>query len=118
MPSYQGEYEAMVLWAEATADKLSLHHLEFVEAGNGTLRGLQVGVNKGTALARMGLDLSQVIFIGNGLNDLPAAHAVFVAGGLVMTVANGVPQLKQLAWRVANQPAAEGVVELLDLLME
>ena len=117
LANYRGEYDDLMFWAQALATELSLRHVELAEVGNGTLRMLEIGVNKGSALKRIGFDLSRLVFVGNGLNDLPPSQVVCAGKGLVMTVANAIPELKQLAHRVSNQPASAGVVELLESLM-
>lgn len=116
-PAYRGEYDAMMTWARALVKKLGLQYVELGEVGNGTLRVLELGVNKGTTLARVCSSLVRVVYIGNGLNDVPAAKVVREAQGLVMVVANAPTELKELAHYRASWPASSGVVELLKLLI-
>jgi len=115
--SYKGEYEAVMLWAQAVAGELRFRHVDLLEAGNGTLRVLQKGMNKGAAMVRLGFSPAQLVFVGNGLNDLPAARRVRKGGGMVLTVANAIPELKRMADFVSSRPASAGVVELLNLVM-
>jgi hypothetical protein len=115
-PAYRGEYDAVMTWAQSKLRELGLEHVELMEAGNGTLRLLETGLNKGSSLVRLGFDLSRVVYFGNGFNDIPAARVVRAAGGRVLVTANTVVELKELAHRIADQSAGAGVVELLDRL--
>ena len=56
--------------------------------------------------AKYGLGDSQVAFIGDDLNDLPA----FDAAGVRIAVANAVPQLKARAHYVTSTPGGSGAV--------
>ena len=64
------------------------HHVELLEIGDGTLRCCPPGFNKGAALKQLHADgilnLRELVFFGDGRNDVPAALAVREAGGVVV----------------------------------
>lgn len=115
-PHYRGEHDAFTDWALATAERLDMRHTLLVETGAATLRVLERGLNKGTALERLGFDLGRAIFIGDSLNDVPVIEVMRAHGGLVMAVANAIEPIRAAATAIASSPASEGVVELLALL--
>lgn len=116
-PHYRGEHDAFTDWALAAAERLELRHTLLAETGAATLRVLERGLNKGTALERLGFDLGRALFIGDGLNDIPVIEVMRARGGTVMAVANAVEPIRAAAAAaVSARPASEGVVELLALL--
>jgi len=84
----------------------------------GSVMILQTGVNKATGLrsglARMGLSTREVIAVGDAEND----HAFLRICGCGIAVANALPTLKERADFVTVRPHGEGVVELIDQLLE
>jgi len=84
----------------------------------GAVMILQTGVNKATGLrsglARMGLSTREVIGVGDAEND----HAFLRICGCGIAVANALPTLKERADFVTAHCHGEGVVELIDQLLE
>jgi 3-deoxy-D-manno-octulosonate 8-phosphate phosphatase (KDO 8-P phosphatase) len=67
-----------------------------------------------TLLDKHGLTYEQVAYIGDDVNDLEALKRV----GLAVTVADGLPQVKEVAHYITEKKGGEGAVrELCDLLM-
>lgn len=112
-PDYKGEYDVVMRWALDMQLRLGLHRLQFIEVGNGTLRILETGKNKGTGLRQTGHDLSHMIYTGNGMNDVPAAQTVRRAGGEVVAVANAAPAFTAIAHLTVQKRHAWGILELL-----
>jgi hydroxymethylpyrimidine pyrophosphatase-like HAD family hydrolase len=112
-PDYCGEFENVMQWILEVAVRQKFHSLEFSEVGNGTLCIGQVGMNKGTGLTYTGIDMSRVIFIGDGYNDVPVARLLRKTGGVVVAVSNAVPELKELADYVTKEPSSYGVLEFV-----
>ncbi len=83
----------------------------------GAVMVLPSAVNKATglmtALSRLMIPPSQVVAIGDGEND----HSLLGAAGLGIAVQNAVPQLKERAALVTDQPASRGVIEVIDRLL-
>lgn len=117
-PHYLGEHDAFTDWALTTAAHLELCHTDVYETGAASLRVVEHGLNKGTALERLGFDLARTLFIGDGLNDLPVVKAIQAQGGMVMAVANAIDSIQAAANVISTQPYNAGVVELLILLEE
>jgi hydroxymethylpyrimidine pyrophosphatase-like HAD family hydrolase len=117
-PAYQGQYVNAMNWVKETLTGLHLKHLYAIEAGNGTIRILQKGIDKQNGLKYWHSDLSSVAFVGDGPNDVALACAVKDAGGLVVAVENAVEELKSLADWTTNYPEALGVVEFARFLIE
>ncbi len=118
-PLYNGEYEEVMKWLNDKAQTAGLLvHAALFESGNGTLRIIDKNVTKGTGLLKLQekqlLDLSRVIFTGNGLNDVPAAEVIKEFGGLVVAVGNAHDELKNLADIVSVQPISDGVIEVFE----
>jgi YrbI family 3-deoxy-D-manno-octulosonate 8-phosphate phosphatase len=66
-------------------------------------------------LAAFGLNLEQVCYIGDDLPDLPVVSAV----GLGVSVADGAPELRQAADKVAVSKGGEGVVrETVEMILK
>ncbi len=83
----------------------------------GAVMVLPTAVNKGTgliaALKRLMIPPSEVVAIGDGEND----HSLLAAAGLGVAVQNAVPLLKEAAGLVTDQPASQGVIEVIDRLL-
>lgn len=75
------------------------------------------GVNKGTAVRAMagayGFALDEVMFVGDGHNDLGAMREV----GLAVAMGNAEPELHEIADRVVGHVDDGGLVEALELAM-
>ena len=74
---------------------------------------LDKGVTKATGLeagvVRMGLEMSEVVGVGDAENDQPFLDAC----GLSVAVANGLDSIKASANIVTRLPSGQGVVELV-----
>lgn len=121
-PLYDGEYEEVMGWLSDAAQAAGLLiHATLFESGNGTLRIIDKNITKGTGLLKLQekqlLDLSRVIYTGNGLNDVPAAEVIKEFGGLVVAVGNANDELKELADIVSEQSISDGVVEVFKELI-
>lgn len=83
----------------------------------GAVMVLPSGVNKASglraALLDFGLEASEVVGIGDAEND----HSLLNAAGLGVAVANAVPALKERADLTMSKPRGQGVVELLERMM-
>ena len=55
---------------------------------------------------RLGIPLEEIAFIGDDVNDLPPLNLV----GLPMTVANGVPAVKEVAKHILERHGGDGAV--------
>ena len=75
---------------------------------------LPTGVNKATGLragvSRVGLEMSQVVGVGDAEND----HAFLEACGLSVAVANALDSIKSNADIVTRSPGGQGVAELIN----
>lgn len=75
---------------------------------------LPTGVNKATGLqagaGRIGLNMSEVIAVGDAEND----HAFLQACGLSVAVANALDSIKADADIVTKSPGGQGVIELIN----
>jgi hydroxymethylpyrimidine pyrophosphatase-like HAD family hydrolase len=84
----------------------------------GAVMVLPPGVNKSTglraALAELGLSAHNVVAIGDAEND----HALLEHAELSAAVANAVPMLKAAADLTTRADHGDGVVELIDALLE
>lgn len=78
---------------------------------------LPADVDKGSGLraaaAALGVELSTVVAIGDGENDV----ALLAAAGLGIAVADAVPALLSRADLCTKAPASAGVVEAIDVLL-
>lgn len=63
---------------------------------------------------RLGIAPDQIIYFGDSLNDREVMQAV----GYPVAVGNALPEIKQLAWRVAPSNEEEGVGQLLAELFD
>ncbi|MCL5950726.1 MAG: Cof-type HAD-IIB family hydrolase, partial [Chloroflexi bacterium] len=84
----------------------------------GSVMILPTGVNKATGLRQtlkeLDLDPQQVVAVGDAEND----HALLRTCGLGVSVANGLPSLREQADWVTRLPGGAGVAELIDRLIE
>ena len=83
----------------------------------GSLMVLPTGTNKATGLAaaadELGLSLHSIAAIGDAEND----HALLAAAEFAVAVANATPALKQRVQLVTRGDDGEGVIELVQLLL-
>lgn len=118
---YRGQFEPVEAYINQQIHELHFDELEAIEVGNGTLRVLQKGISKASALGRLMslgyINLAQSIFICDGTNDISAAKKIIEAGGAVIAVANAVPELKNIATVVSEKPQSKGVVEVLQKIL-
>jgi len=79
---------------------------------------LPSGVDKGTGVATvlesMGVSSKETVAVGDGEND----EDLFRIAGFRVAVANAVPELKACADLVTTAENGEGVIELIDALLE
>lgn len=119
-PYESPEYALMMAWAVSTGQSLGIQRVEFLENGDGTLRLLQKGINKGTGLKTLAeegvIDLSRTVYFGDANNDLAPARVIREAGGAVVSVANATRAFKGIASHVAFQPGGAGVIEVIKQL--
>lgn len=84
----------------------------------GAVMVLPPGVNKASgleiALHQFGLTPADVVAVGDAEND----HAMFDLARFPVAVANALPALKEHAKFVTKSARGEGVVELIDMLLE
>lgn len=84
----------------------------------GAVMVLPVGVDKASGLAaaleRLGILPRNAVAVGDGEND----HALLTLAGCAVAVANAVPTLRQAADLVTDQPAGDGVIELIERLLQ
>jgi len=79
---------------------------------------LPANINKATgleaALQHLQIPAAQVVGVGDAEND----HAFLAHCGYAVAVANALPSLKERAHFTTASPAGEGVVELIDRLLQ
>ncbi len=84
----------------------------------GAVMLLPEGVDKDrglrTALSKMNLSPDEVVAVGDGENDLPLLNLC----GLSVSVANALPLLKEVSDLVMNESCGDGVVELIETLLQ
>ena len=89
-----------------------------ISYNKGAVMLLPEGVDKDTglttALEQMNLSPDVVVAVGDGENDLPLLQLC----GLSVSVANALPSLKAYSDLVMNKNSGEGVVELIERLLE
>ena len=82
-----------------------------------TVMMLPAGVNKASglqkALRQLGLDLSDVVAIGDAEND----ESMLARSAFAVAVANAVPELKAMADLITKGQAGDGAAELIELLL-
>lgn len=76
------------------------------------------GVDKGAAVralsAEYGLSLDQLMFVGDGLNDVPAMRLV----GLPVAMANAEREVREVAARTVGHVDDGGLIEALEMALE
>lgn len=89
-----------------------------ISYNKGAVMLLPEGIDKDTglttALKQMNLSPSVVVGVGDGENDLPLLQLC----GLSVSVANALPSLKAYSDWVMTNDSGEGVVELIERLLE
>lgn len=119
-PYESPEYASVMIWAQQVVADLGLDTIELFETGDGSLRVMQKGTNKGTgikSLAEKGLvDLSKTVYFGDANNDLVPAYLVLEGGGSVVAVANATKDFKSVATHTTYQRAGHGVIEIVKQL--
>ena len=104
---------AIVTGRESAAVRLRAEELRIRECHQGTTAG-KLAVLAGI-VDRLGLEWSEVAFVGDDLADLPVLRRV----GLPATVANAVPEIRAVARWVARRRGGEGAVrELAEALLQ
>lgn len=120
-PSYQGQYEQVAMFVSQLAENLGASLIHCKEAGNGTLRIMEQGKSKESALATFAnqgvIDLKNTVYVGDGLNDVAPAQLVTSHGGGLIAVSNAIPELKTMATYITKKPASHGVVEAINLIL-
>jgi HAD superfamily hydrolase (TIGR01484 family) len=111
------EYADVMAWAKDVAAELGLTTVELFEIGDGSLRVLQKGINKGTGLQTLAdeghIDLRRTVYFGDANNDISSAHVVLGGGGSVVAVANATSGFKSLATHTTYQRAGNGILEVV-----
>ncbi|MBI3984435.1 MAG: HAD family phosphatase [Candidatus Levybacteria bacterium] len=119
-PYESPEYGLMMVWALNAARQLGIETIEFLETGDGSLRLLQKGINKGTGLKTLVergiIDLSRTVYFGDANNDISAAEIVSNGGGAVVALANATRGFKNVSTHVTSHPAGLGVIEVVKQL--
>lgn len=117
-PYESPEYELMKAWALNAARELGIETIEFLEQGDGTLRLLQKGINKGTGLKTLAekgiIDLSKTVYFGDANNDISAAEVVSNGGGAVVALINATRDFKNVSTHITLYPAGLGVIEVVE----
>ncbi|KKQ51975.1 hypothetical protein A2865_01015 [Candidatus Woesebacteria bacterium RIFCSPHIGHO2_01_FULL_39_17] len=120
-PSYQGQYEPVAAFVSQLAQNLGTDLVECKEAGNGTLRIVEQGKSKESALATLAnqgiIELKNTVYVGDGLNDIAPAQLVTSHGGGLVAVSNAIPELKVMATYNTKNQFSHGVVETLSLIL-
>ncbi len=95
---------------------------EVTHAGLGFIEVLPPGITKATglavALARLGVDLADVLVFGDMPNDLPMITAVTAAGGRSVAVANAHPAVRAAATHRTSGHDADGVAHYLGAILD
>jgi hydroxymethylpyrimidine pyrophosphatase-like HAD family hydrolase len=105
-------------WCLAAVRDLKLEGLvHLTEIGDGTLRLSAPGINKGGSLLDLHekkvLDLSRVVYFGDGRNDVPVARVIRAHNGYVVAVDRHCPELLELANYVTPARGPDGLERLL-----
>lgn len=120
-PYESPEYALMMAWAVSAGQSLGIQRVEFLENGDGTLRLLQKGINKGTGLKTLAedgvIDLSRTVYFGDANNDLAPAYVVLGGSGSVVAVANATKDFKSVATHTTYQRAGNGITEIVKQLL-
>ena len=120
-PAFANRYAAVAARVVVLLRRAGITDQVLTETGNGTLRIGPRNINKGRTfglLAGLGaVDPVHTLFIGDGLNDLPLAHRLRSAGGVVVAVANSVPELRRLAHWVSPDPASMGFAQMVEIAL-
>jgi hypothetical protein len=108
-------------WCDDSIQRLGLDkHLSSLQLGDGTVRITVRGVDKGSGLQRLAdtgrIKLRSTAYVGDGLNDVPAARVVKGAGGIVIAVGTTTPELVALADYVIRGQRSGGVEDLLQMM--
>ena len=94
---------------------------ELTHAGLGFIEVLPPGVTKATglrvALEHVGLDLADVLYLGDMPNDLPAIEAVDAAGGRSVAMANAHPLVRAAATDRTSGSDADGVGRYVEAVL-
>lgn len=121
-PNYiTGSYEAVMEYFKKLASEKGWNHLDFYEAGNGTLRVVQPLWNKRKALAiwlQTGIiNPKKLIYFCDGPNDISAATLIKTKGGHIVTPNNAVPELQEIADYVAPELVSAGVTATINRVL-
>lgn len=103
------------------AEEKKWNHLDFYEAGNGTLRCVQRSWNKKKSLAiwiQVGaVDPKKLIYFCDGPNDVMAATLIKTRGDHIITPNNSVPKLQEIADYVAPELVSAGVATTINKIL-
>lgn len=121
-PDYlAGSYEAVMEYFKKLAEEKKWSHLDFYEAGNGTLRCVQRLWDKRKALAiwmQVGaIDPKKLIYFCDGPNDIMAASLIKTRGGHIITPNNAVSGLQEIADYVAPELVSAGVTTTINKIL-
>ncbi|OGG26447.1 hypothetical protein A2960_06235 [Candidatus Gottesmanbacteria bacterium RIFCSPLOWO2_01_FULL_39_12b] len=117
-PDYQTTLTHMIKIAEETG----IRHIGFMLTANGDIIAVEKFADGHLRSKRDGLlvlekrgliNLSKIGYFGDAENDLEIALEIKSNGGLIFTVANGIPELKEIADYVTPQPESTGVAHIL-----
>lgn len=105
-------------WSTTVLDVVRAEGLELqIIFNKGAVMCLPPGANKGAglaaSLAELGARIDETVAIGDAEND----HSLLHGAGFAVAVANAVPTLKEAADFATHGRAGEGVVELIELLL-
>lgn len=121
-PNYiAGSYEAVMEYFKRLAREKGWGHLDFYEAGNGTLRVVQPSWSKKRALEIwMGIkvvDPKKLIYFCDGPNDISVATLIKTRGGHIVTPNNAIPGLQEIADYVAPELVSAGVATTINKVL-
>jgi haloacid dehalogenase-like hydrolase len=120
-PSYEGQYTAVHEFVDRFIHFQRFTHITWKEVGNGTVRILEIGRTKATAMQGLSehgiIDLQKSIFFCDGSNDIEAARLIAESGGAVIALANSEPEIKSVATVISSLPESHGVCDVLSKLL-
>ncbi|MFS8158611.1 MAG: HAD family hydrolase, partial [Candidatus Roizmanbacteria bacterium] len=119
-PYESPEYIYAMEWLNKAGQRLGISNVDFFESGEGTLRILQKGIDKGTGLRMLSerslIDLNKTVYFGDANNDLAPAQVILEAGGVVVSVANATGALKNISTYTTSGSGGAGVMEVIEML--
>jgi len=116
-PTYVNRYNMVLAKVEQALKELGISSLETYETGVGSLRIVPRGMNKARTLGLLAgvgsFNRHNMVFAGDGLNDVRLARELKVNGGGVIAVGNAVPELSQIADYSAKNSSGLGFAEAI-----